>query len=52
MQGFVRLYSTNRLPMILMLAMRTKMLLVLDKALQNHREWAQYVFFLLLCAIL
>ena len=46
MQGFVRRYNLNRLPMMCTLAFRMKILPIVNKALQNHRKQAQYVLFL------
>ena len=53
LQGFVGRYGINRLPMMLMLAIQTKTLLVLHKALQIHRKQVQYVFFLvIMCRVM
>ena len=48
MQGFIGRSSLNLPQRMLTLAIRTKILLVVDKALQMHRKESQYVFFLVI----
>ena len=52
MQGSVRRYSLNHLSMMLTRIMRTKILLVVDKALQMHRKQARYTFILVIMCVM